>query len=332
MKVLITGIAGHLGSRLALRLLASGHSVWGIDDLSTGFEANVPRGCKYTRYCTIDGYTLSHAFKRAGRFDVVVHLAAFASEAYSPFCRAHTFANITATAHVVNACIMHKTRLVFASSAAVYGQRSTLEPATERSECRPMDPYGISKLASELDLRAAREQHGLDYRVARLHNCYGPGQSLWQATRNVFGIWARQRLQADPLTLFGDGDQLRQFTYADDACVQLEELMQHDALAGVTLNIGDDNASSIEYAAMLFGYVTDYAVIARHAPRHESQAVICSHAEAQRVLSPVLWTPLYDGLAAYWDWARYTARQFPRRRATQPRAELTTGLYAAWQT
>ena len=215
MKVLITGIAGHLGSCFARWILdkMNGVEVYGIDDFSTGYRENVPHGVNL--YPCVLGSNTAETPLNAHQYDYVFHFAAYAAEGLSPFIRCYNYSNnLHGTAQVVNACIRNSVRrLVFTSSMAVYGDQEA--PFYEDVNCCPLDPYGNAKLASERDIQIAGEQHGLDWCIIRPHNVYGPYQDIWTPYRNVLGIWMARALRGEPMLIYGDGSQQRAFSYID---------------------------------------------------------------------------------------------------------------------
>ena len=218
-KVLITGVAGLLGSRLADWILKNKpeYEVVGIDDLSGGYYENVDSRVDFWNLnLSKDTNSLSRCFN-SNEFDYVFHFAAYAAEGLSPFIRTFNYDNnLRATAAIVNECIKHDIkRLVFTSTMAVYGHG---EGGIFHEDMRrnPIDPYGIAKMACERDIEVANEQHGLDYCIIRPHNVYGAKQNIWDKYRNVLGIWMYYILNDQPITIFGDGSQRRAFSYIDD--------------------------------------------------------------------------------------------------------------------
>jgi UDP-glucose 4-epimerase len=207
-KSLITGGAGFIGSHVAKHCLRLGHEVVVLDDLSGGFEDNIPDGAEFCRGSITDVALIERLFT-AHRFDYVYHLAAYAAEGLSHFIRRYNYENnVIGTINLLNASVNAGTvrRFVFTSSIAVYGAGQN--PMTEDTTPRPEDPYGVAKFACEMDLCAAHEMFGLNYTIFRPHNVYGEHQDIGDRYRNVIGIFMNQLVQDQPMTVFGDGLQM----------------------------------------------------------------------------------------------------------------------------
>ena len=196
-RALVTGAAGFIGSHVADYCLKLGMDVVAVDDLSGGVIENVPKGATW-----IQGDLTHNDFVeslwRPARFDYVYHMGAYAAEGLSHFIRRYNYTvNLMASVNLINQAVKHEADcIVFASSIAVYGRNQL--PMREDMEPKPEDPYGISKYAVELDLRAAHEMFGLDYIVFRPHNVYGERQNIADKYRNVIGIFMNQTLQHQP--------------------------------------------------------------------------------------------------------------------------------------
>ena len=170
---LVTGAAGFIGSHVAEHLVRVGHRVVGIDDLSGGFTENVPTGVDF-RVGSIEDEAFLDGVWRGQRIDVVYHLAAYAAEGLSHFIRRFNYRNnVLGSINLINRAVRGDCEcFVFTSSIAVYGAGQT--PMLENTAPEPEDPYGIAKLAVELDLKAAHHMFGLPFVVFRPHNVYGP--------------------------------------------------------------------------------------------------------------------------------------------------------------
>jgi UDP-glucose 4-epimerase len=215
-NIIITGVAGLIGSRFADWILQnkSNYTIIGIDDLSGGYIENIDSRVKfYNRRIGVD--PLEDLFEKY-QPEYVFHYAAYAAECLSPFIRKYNYQNnLIASADIINNCIKYSVkRLIFTSTLAVYGD--AMPPFDESLIPNPIDPYGVSKFACEIDIKIAGQQHGLDWCIIRPHNVYGAKQNIWDKYRNVLGIWMYQYMNNQPMTIFGDGLQTRAFSFIDD--------------------------------------------------------------------------------------------------------------------
>lgn len=325
-KILITGIAGLLGSNLARFIRDyTDDQVVGIDDLSCGLASNIPRGIQWCELRIGNG-SCDQVFA-VEKPDVVYHLAAYAAECLSPFIRCYNYRNnLVATAEVVNACLNHGVqRLVFTSSMAVYGDGDP--PFCEDHPCQPIDPYGNAKLACERDIQIAGEQHGLDWTIIRPHNVYGPGQVCTQRYRNVFGIWMWRHLHGEPLLIYGDGTQQRAFSYVGDIVLPLYLAGTGRAASRQIINLGGSRATTINQASHALRDVMGGGAIEYREARHEVHQAWCTVEKSQQLLGYRDQTSLEDGLAAMWDWARRTDQEA----AATPAIEVEDGLPSYWR-
>jgi UDP-glucose 4-epimerase len=156
--------------------------------------------------------------------------------------------------------------------------------AIEAGPTNPIDPYGIAKLAVEMDLRCAAESHGLAYTIFRPHNVYGERQNLDDPYRNVLGIFMRQCLDGKRMTIFGDGLQTRQFSYIGDVAPLIAESAIRDDCKNEVINIGSDDATSVNTLAMMVGdAMGGSGFTERLPPRHEARAVTLCHGRAKAI-------------------------------------------------
>jgi UDP-glucose 4-epimerase len=202
--VLITGVAGLLGARLADWIVENEPTVniVGIDDLSGGYKSNIHERVKYHHHDLSTNADKLDLLFTMHKPDIVYHFAAYAAEALSPFIRTYNYTNnLVATSNLINASIKHNVkRFVFTSTLAVYGDG--VVPFHEDAILAPIDPYGVAKMACELDIQIAGTQHGLDWCIVRPHNVYGVKQNIWDSYRNVLGIWMYKKLHDQPFTIF----------------------------------------------------------------------------------------------------------------------------------
>ncbi|MHA1925321.1 MAG: NAD-dependent epimerase/dehydratase family protein [Candidatus Thorarchaeota archaeon] len=243
---LVTGCAGFIGSNLVDHLLDRAYSVIGLDNFRTGIEANLKSASQNTRFQLIKGDILEENLADfESSIDVIYHLAAVASVKLSieqPLLVHHN--NTTATLKVLElARINQVPRVVFSSSAAVYGKPSKL-PVTEETPVHPLSPYGASKLAAEMYLHAYQHTHGIETVILRYFNIYGPRQAFSEYS-GFISIFINQALQGMPVTIDGDGKQTRSLLYIDDIVEVTRRAGEVKKAAGEILNISGDKAISV---------------------------------------------------------------------------------------
>ena len=216
MNVLVTGGAGFIGSHVTRALLARTHHVTVLDDLSSGFEANLPSGAPGLAF--VRGSVLDHDLVRelVAEADGVVHLAAVASVERSVEAPvATTTTNVLGTVALLAALpAEHRPRVLFASSAAVYGPAEGR--CRESDPPRPQSPYAADKAAGELYLREVAERAGVRATALRFFNVYGERQDPRSPYSGVISIFAARCLARAGVDVFGDGGQTRDFVYAGD--------------------------------------------------------------------------------------------------------------------
>ena len=315
MEVLVTGGAGFIGAHTARHLLEAGHDVVVLDDLSGGYEANVPAGTTFVAGSVTDPGLVDELF-REHDFAHVFHLAAYAAEGLSHFIRRFNYTNnVLGSVNVLNAVLRAENveRFVFASSIAVYGPAQT--PMSEDVLPEPEDPYGIAKYAVELDLAAAQRMFGLDYTIFRPHNVYGELQNLADPYRNVIGIFMNQLLSGRPMTIFGDGLQTRAFTHIDDVAPLIARCIDVPEAANEVFNVGAETPYSVVDLAHAVGRAFDVAEpeIEFLPARREVVHAFSDHARLHRVFGEAPAVPLEEGLRRMAEWAREAGVREPIR-------------------
>ena len=328
--VLITGVAGLLGSRLADWIIENKpeYKVVGIDDLSGGYEINVHPKVDLWEIDLVK-HPISVCFEK-NKFDYVFHFAAYAAEGLSPFIRCFNYDNnLKVTARIVNECIRTDVkRLVFTSTLAVYGHGYG-GIFDETQQQAPIDPYGVAKYACEMDIQIANEQHGLDYCIIRPHNVYGVKQNIWDKYRNVLGIWMYQYLNDEPMTIFGDGEQTRAFSFIDDILEPLWNSATREEASKQIINLGGVEEISIKEAANTLRAVIDTKDEFRYLEaRHEVKHSIPTFQKSIDLLDFKSTTTLYNGLEQMWIWAK---NQPMRERFVWDEYELDKGIYSFWK-
>jgi UDP-glucose 4-epimerase len=329
--ILITGVAGLLGSRLADWIINNHpeYTVVGIDDLSGGYKENVNKKVKFFQYNLIDStYNLSQCFEDY-KFEYVFHFAAYAAEGLSPFIRQYNYDNnLKVTARIVNECIKHNVkRLVFTSTLAVYGHGGG-GVFDEIQIPKPIDPYGVAKYACEMDIQIAGEQHGLDWCIIRPHNVYGIKQNIWDKYRNVLGIWMYQHLNGEPMTIFGDGEQTRAFSYIDDSLEPLWNAAELPEASKEIINLGGIEEYSINKASKILQDVIGSGLIVYKEARHEVKHSIPTWQKSIDILKFQHKTSFKEGLTEMWNWARVQPK---RDRFIWQQYEIEKGIYSFWK-
>ena len=250
-KALVTGAAGFVGSHVLDHLINAGYDAVALDDLSGGFEDNVNEKALFVKG-SINDEMLVNALFEEHQFDFVFHLAAYAAEGLSHFIRRFNYNNnLIGSINLINAAINAGTVkcFVFTSSIAVYGANQL--PMREDTMPSPEDPYGISKLGVELDLKSAHEMFGMNYMIFRPHNVYGERQNIGDPYRNVVGIFMNQIMQGKDLTIFGDGMQTRAFSHIDDVAPIIAASVEKQDAYNQIFNIGADKPYTVKELATI---------------------------------------------------------------------------------
>lgn len=286
MRAIVTGAAGFIGSHVAETLLASGHEVLAVDDLSGGFRDNVPAGARFEQRSVTEPLDdLFAAFRPAA----VYHLAAYAAEGLSHHIPVFNYGNnLVATANVVAAAYRAAAdHVVFTSSIAAYGHPHDERPFDEATACEPCDPYGTAKLACEHHLRAFHAYFGRPaFTIFRPHNVFGPRQNIADPYRNVVGIFMARALRREPMPVFGDGLQTRSFSYVTTVARAIADAPTLPAARNQTFNIGGDEPMSVRDLAARVAEVMDVPLAIDWLPaRQEVVHAHCAHDRARAVFA-----------------------------------------------
>lgn len=331
-KVLITGVAGLLGAHLSRHLLDKGYDVIGLDNLSGGYldfvDKRLTDNDKFYQIDLVDAAAVKAVFEKT-RPDFVYHLAAYAAEGLSPFIRNFNYTNnLLCSVNVINNCINYDVKkIIFTSSMAVYGHGNP--PFKEDQIPDPADPYGIAKYSVEMDLKQAYDQFGLKYTIVRPHNVIGIYQNIWDKYRNVIGIWIRQSLANQAITIYGDGTQKRAFSDIKFYLDPFEQLMNgHD---GEVFNIGADHEYELNIVADLvkktaneFGYEP---TISHLEGRHEVKDAYCNHDKAKAALGFQDNTDIETTIREMFTWAK----DQPEREIKKMDYEVDKNMYSFWK-
>ena len=320
----ITGIAGFLGSHLAKKLIESGHSVGGNDNMILGDEENLPKNIEFhnTDCCNYD-----QMVKNLIGYDIVYHCAATAHEGLSVFSPNFITKNIyQASIAVMTASIVNNVKkFIFCSSMARYGNQKT--PYTENMTPKPEDPYGIAKVAAEDTLKLLSEVHGMDYNIAVPHNIVGPNQKYDDPFRNVMSIFINRNLQGQPSIIYGDGLQQRCFSYIDDVIYCLEKLALDKNINKEIINIGPDEETTtvLELSKMIANETrfNGNPVFVKDRPK-EVKFASCSSDKARKLLGYKTKTSLHDSIKLTADYIRQRGvRKFNYNLPLEINSEIT---------
>ncbi|MBI6920209.1 NAD-dependent epimerase/dehydratase family protein [Pseudomonas monteilii] len=299
--ILITGGAGFIGSHLCDALLDKGYAVRILDDFSTGRRSNLQ--VDHPRLELIEGDVADAGLvtQAAAGCSAVVHLAAVASVQASVEDPVRTHqSNFIGTLNVCEAMrVQGVRRVLFASSAAVYGNNGEGESIAEDTPKAPLTPYAVDKLASEQYLDFYRRQHGLEPVVFRFFNIFGPRQDPSSPYSGVISIFCERAVQGLPITIFGDGEQTRDFLYVGDLVQVMVQALEQPQVEEGAVNIGLNQATSLnQLLAALEKVVGSLPAVSHVAAR--SGDIRHSRADNQRLLARFDFpqaTPMVEGLA-----------------------------------
>jgi UDP-glucose 4-epimerase len=304
-KCLVTGGAGFMGAHVARTLLERGHSVVVLDDLSGGFVDNVPSEARFVEGSIVDDLLVSRLFADE-KFDYVYHLAAYAAEGLSHFIKRFNYVNnVVGSVTLINAAVNHNVEcFVFTSSIAVYGAGQV--PMVESLRPEPEDSYGIAKFTVEQELDVSKRMFDLDYVIFRPHNVYGELQNISDRYRNVLGIFMNQILSGKPLSIFGDGEQTRAFSYVRDIVPAIADAPVTSGARCEIFNVGADVPYTVKHLATTVRNamgVADHPIRYLDA-RNEVKHAFSDHARASQVFGVGGSTSLEDGVGRMVEWVR----------------------------
>tara|TARA_A100001011_G_scaffold382182_1_gene451590 strand:+ start:428 stop:1438 length:1011 start_codon:yes stop_codon:yes gene_type:complete len=295
-KILVTGAAGFLGSHLSAKLIDLGHQVVGIDNMIGGYEDNVSKKIEFHK---IDCCDFEKVKKIMKGINIVYHCAATAHEGLSVFSPFEiTKNNYLASVSIFTAAINEKVeRIIFCSSMARYGKQET--PFTETMKPMPVDPYAISKVASEEVLKNLCNLNNIEWVIAVPHNIIGPKQKYDDPFRNVVSIMINRMLQGKAPIIYGDGEQTRCFSYIDDCLSCLIPMLDQKNLNKQIINIGpDEEFVTINKIAQICSNLTGVNLEPIHKKDRpqEVKHATCSADKARDMLNYKTTVTLQDGI------------------------------------
>ena len=305
MNVLVTGVAGFMGSHLADEFIKRGHRVVGIDNLVGGYYENVPDAVEFYEKDLGDFNAVANHFEG---IDLVVHTACTAYEGLSVFSPALVTRN---TSHITTVALSASIKagvkkFVHMSSMARYGTQEIV-PFTEEMTPKPQDPYGIAKYASELLIKNICETHGMKYVILVPHNIIGPRQKYDDPFRNVASIMVHRMLQGKQPIIYGDGSQMRCFSFMQDVIDPLMVACETDIVDGMVINIGpDEEFITINELAIKIAKILDFDLDPIYMPGRPQEVLNanCSANLAREVLGYKTKKSLDSGLEDLCNWIK----------------------------
>ena len=303
-KILITGVAGFLGSHLSEKLVEMGHSVIGVDNMIGGYKDNIHDKIEFHNVDCCDFPKIKKIMKNV---DMVYHCAATAHEGLSVFSPFEiTKNNYLASVSIFSAAINEKVkRIIFCSSMARYGDQQT--PFKETMDPNPVDPYGISKVAAEDVLKSLCELNKVEWVIAVPHNIIGPRQIYSDPYRNVVSIFLNRMLQGKPPIVYGDGEQKRCFSYIDDCLSCMIPMLDQQNLNKQVINIGpDEEFVTVNKVVEICSNITGLNLEAIHKedrPREVKHAT-CSADKARKLLNYQTKVSLKEGIQKTYDYIK----------------------------
>ena len=303
-KILVTGVAGFLGSHLAEKLSDLNYEVIGVDNMTGGYKDNIPKKIKFFNFDCCDLQKMTEVMKGV---EVVYHCAATAHEGLSVFSPVEiTKNNYMASVTVFTSAIANKVkRIIFCSSMARYGDQKT--PFTEDMSPKPIDPYAISKVAAENVLKNLCDLNNIEWVIAVPHNIIGPRQKYDDPFRNVVSIMINRMLQKKAPIIYGDGEQKRCFSYIDDCLSCLLPMLDQKNLNKQIINIGpDEEFVTINKIAEICSNITGSnlkPIYKKDRPREVKHAS-CSADKARKLLNYKTKTDLKKGILKTYEYIK----------------------------
>jgi len=305
-KLLITGIAGFIGSNLADQCLELGAEVVGLDNMYNGSMTNLSNARKSKNFRLIKGdlRDLSLLLEVTSDVDLIFHMGAFTSVPQSILmpetCNA---VNVNGTINVLNAARKNDVeKIIFSSSSSVYGDANEL-PLTEDMPRSPISPYGTSKLAGESYMQSFQEVYGIQTLILRYFNVFGPRQKD-SPYSGVIAIWLGRIQRNEPLLIFGDGTNSRDFTYVKDV-VEGNILAAEKDVSGEILNIGAGSPISLnDLAELLLELTNKQDLTIKHTDPRPGD-ILHSYADISKAQKLLGFIPKYNqkkGLMEYLNW------------------------------
>ena len=303
MNILVTGGAGFIGSHLVRHLLAKGENVTALDNLSTGLAENLPPEAKLVEMDILDEDLPKVV--ATGAFDAIVHLAAQTmvdTSIKNPLL--DTRENLLGTVQVMEAArAANVKRVIFASTAAVYGDVKEDDlPVREAQPTEPMSFYGLSKLSVEKYLEMYRKIYGMEYVVLRFANVYGERQGDG-GEGGVISIFAKAVAEGRDITIYGDGEQTRDFVYAGDIAEGILAALRTEEV-NAAYNLSTQTETSLRELVSLLAEIRGREIVPKYGAEREGDIYksMLSNSRARRGLDWQPATTLAEGLRRTYEY------------------------------
>lgn len=292
-----------MGSWLVDELIRRDYEVISVDYLKGGSRKNINQKC---RFIEIDLRDTSKVEKVCEGVDVIFHLAAYAAEGQSFFSPIQiNDLNITPTNNLLVAAINNDVRkIIFTSSMAVYGDQKP--PFSEDMPRKPVDPYGCGKAYCERMLEVFSNTFGLKYTIIRPHNIYGPRQNIYDPFRNVLMIWINRIMKDKPPYIYGDGEQMRAFSYIEDVIPPLANAAFREKTDGEIINLGSNEVVTINKACKIVLEAMDSSLEPVHHKERPGEVKIayCTTKKSKKLLDYTTKHSLKEGVIKMIKWAK----------------------------
>ncbi len=303
-KVLVTGGAGFIASHVAEAYLANGDQVWVVDNLSSGKRANVPAAAEFVE-AGIESPAVPQLFEKVGGFDIVnLHAAQIDVRKSVDDPRYDASINVDGFLNVLESCRRKRVqRVLFVSSGGVVYGEPEQRPTPETAPKLPLSPYGVTKLSAEQYLFYYHKIHGMEYAALRYANIFGPRQDP-HGEAGVVAIFCSRILAGQALTIYGDGEQTRDYTFVEDVVRANMAVTEAELAPALTLddrafNVGTSNETSVNELAQALMKAAGRGVDVNYAPERAGELRHSSLATGR--LRALGWEPqvsLHDGLLA----------------------------------
>lgn len=332
--ILVTGAAGFIGSWIAEELHKRGHEVICVDDLSAKLTYNL----KYLpNLYNVDlrNESATDILVKCTKPEVVYHLAAHPHEGLSQFCPTSIFTTTcNSSMSVFKAALKYDVkRVVYFSSMARYGDGmggKFLPPFNEDDPRAPVDVYGSAKCAAEVSLEALNRAHGLEYVTLVPHNVYGERQNIADPYRNVIGIWINSLLRKKPIYIYGDGKQVRSFSYIMDSLECYVRAGTDKNISGEVINIGSGVPISLNKLAeiVLTEFNTEISPVYVPDRPCEVKEAFCTIEKSKRMLGYEDKTSIEEGVHKMSEWAKELGPKEPNYLTT---LEIEKNVPITWR-